>query len=78
MGTCAAERVQVSSIPVKVMDTIGAEDSFDAGFLYGYLDKWSLERCLRLGCVCGALSTQKPGGTDGQPTINEAMQHVSG
>lgn len=64
------------SIVLKVVDTVGAGDSFDAGFLYGYLHKWSLERTLRLACVCGALSTQRAGGTEGQPSIQEAVKYV--
>jgi sugar/nucleoside kinase (ribokinase family) len=67
-----------ASIPVNVVDTVGAGDTFDAGFLYGYLNGWDAARSLRLACVCGALSTQAAGGTDGQPTLKEAMNHVSG
>jgi sugar/nucleoside kinase (ribokinase family) len=51
----------------------GAGDSFDAGFLYGYLYGWSLARSLRLACACGSLSTRASGGTDGQPTLDEAI-----
>jgi len=72
LGVHAVEKARVSSIPVKVVDTVGAGDSFDAGFLYGYLNKWSLEKSLQLGCICGGLSTQRAGGTDGQPTLEEA------
>lgn len=68
----------MESIPVKVVDTVGAGDSFDAGFVFGYLHEWGLEKSLRLACVCGALSTQRAGGTDGQPTLEEAMKYVSG
>ena len=69
---------RASSIPVDVVDTVGAGDSFDAGFIYGYLNGWTNEKSLRLACVCGALSTQQAGGTNGQPLLNEAMQYVSG
>jgi sugar/nucleoside kinase (ribokinase family) len=69
---------RVPSIPVSVVDTVGAGDSFDAGFMFAYLNHWPLEKALRLACVCGALSTQQAGGTNGQPTIEEAMQYVSG
>ena len=69
--------IRIASIPVKVIDTVGAGDSFDAGFLYGYLNSWDLEKTLHLACICGALSTQKAGGTDGQPTLGEAMKHIS-
>jgi sugar/nucleoside kinase (ribokinase family) len=73
LGVHHGEKVRVASIPMNVIDTIGAGDSFDAGFLYGYLNAWSLERSLRMGCVCGALSTQHAGGTTGQPTLEEAL-----
>jgi len=68
---------RADSISVNVVDTVGAGDSFDAGFIYGYLNNWQLEKSLRLACVCGALSTQSAGGTDGQPTLEEAMKYVS-
>lgn len=64
------------ALPVVVADTVGAGDSFDAGFLYGYLNGWSLERSLRLACACGSLSTRLPGGTDGQPTLAEALEAI--
>jgi sugar/nucleoside kinase (ribokinase family) len=80
-GTLACEKdsiARASSIPVDVVDTVGAGDSFDAGFIYGYLSGWPMEKSLRLACICGALSTQRAGGTDGQATLNQAMQHVPG
>lgn len=66
-----------SSISVDVVDTVGAGDSFDAGFIYGYLNKWPINKSLRFACVCGALSTQQQGGTARQPTVLEAMKYVS-
>ena len=76
LGTFGCQKVQAESIPVKVVDTVGAGDSFDAGFIYGYLNGWELEKSLRLACVCGALSTQQAGGTNGQPTLDEAMKYL--
>jgi sugar/nucleoside kinase (ribokinase family) len=61
---------------VTIVDTVGAGDSFDAGFIYAHLNHWNLERGLRLACACGALSTQRAGGTAGQPTLQGALQHV--
>jgi sugar/nucleoside kinase (ribokinase family) len=73
LGVLSTQKATVASIPVEVADTVGAGDSFDSGFLYGYLNGWTLEKSLRLACVCGGLSTQSAGGTDGQPTLGEAL-----
>jgi sugar/nucleoside kinase (ribokinase family) len=72
----APEFARAESLSVEVMDTVGAGDSFDAGFLYGYLNGWEIKRALRLGTVCGALSTRKAGGTNAQPTLAEAIQYM--
>jgi len=72
----AQEIIRSSSISVNVVDTVGAGDTFDAGFIYGYLNNLGLEKSLRLACVCGALSTQQAGGTNGQPTLEKAMKYV--
>ncbi len=76
LGVQKSQRVRAESIPVTVADSVGAGDSFDAGFIYGYLHSWPLEESLRLACVCGALSTQQAGGTNGQPTLEEALSYL--
>lgn len=68
--------VRSESIPVDVVDTTGAGDSFDAGFLAGRLAGWSLGRCLSLAVACGSLSTRAEGGTAAQPTLAEALAAV--
>jgi sugar/nucleoside kinase (ribokinase family) len=65
---------RAAAIPVKVVDSVGAGDSFDAGFIYGYLSGWPLEAYLKLAVACGSLSTRASGGTGAQPTLPEAMQ----
>ena len=67
------EMVAAPSLSVEVVDTTGAGDSFNAGYLYGYLNEMSLEASLSLACACGSLSTRAAGGTAAQPTIDEAM-----
>ncbi len=56
--------VQVPSIKLEVVDSVGAGDSFDAGFLHQYLAGASLETCLSFGNLCGAFSTTCSGGTE--------------
>jgi sugar/nucleoside kinase (ribokinase family) len=67
------EALRVSPPTMQVVDTVGAGDCFDAGFLYGYLKGWSLEQTLRLGVSLGSLSTRAPGGTAAQPLLLEAQ-----
>ena len=55
--------------PVQPLDTTGAGDAFNAGFLKGWLSGASPEECLRLGNAVGALSTQGLGAVDSQPDI---------
>jgi sugar/nucleoside kinase (ribokinase family) len=64
--------VQVPAYPVETVDTTGAGDSFNAGFLHRWLAGAPLVECLRLGAACGALSTLGLGGTAAQPTLEEA------
>jgi sugar/nucleoside kinase (ribokinase family) len=56
---------------VDVVDTTGAGDAFDAGFIDGLLDEEGGEECMRRGCICGGLSTRKAGALRGLPTRDE-------
>ena len=56
--------VDVAPLNVVPMDTIGAGDSFDAGFLRAYLLSKDTITCARAGNITGALSTQASGGTE--------------
>lgn len=67
------ESVTAPSLVVNVVDTTGAGDSFNAGFLYGYLNDYPLEKSLNLACACGSLSTRTAGGTAAQPTLAEVQ-----
>jgi len=59
-----SERVEAAPVSVTPVDTIGAGDSFDAGFLAAWLEGADPETCGRAGNVAGALSTLRPGGTE--------------
>jgi sugar/nucleoside kinase (ribokinase family) len=67
------ESLRASAPRVEVVDTVGAGDSFDAGFLGGFLSGRSDQESLTLACACGALSTRAAGGTAAQPTLADAM-----
>jgi len=59
-----SERIVSESKQVVPVDTVGAGDSFDAGFLHEYVRGADLEKCLAAGNAAGALSTTRPGGTE--------------
>ena len=70
------ELASASIVPVTVMDTTGAGDSFDAGFIYGVVNEWPLDQTLRLATICGSLSTRAVGGTTAQATLAEASLYL--
>lgn len=68
------QRVDAPSMPATAIDTTGAGDSFDAGFLAAHLAGGSLEDALRVASACGALSTRALGGVDAQPTMEDVTE----
>jgi sugar/nucleoside kinase (ribokinase family) len=60
----AGERWLVPAETVTPIDTIGAGDSFDAGFLAAYLQGQTPEQCAAFGNRTAALSTCRQGGTE--------------
>jgi sulfofructose kinase len=61
---------------VRVLDSIGAGDIFHAGFIYGLLQKWPLQKQLDFACAAAALNCMAVGARGGiQPVerIEELM-----
>lgn len=65
----------IPAFPIeKVVDTLGAGDSFVAGFLAGIVNGWEIERACRLGNAVGACCVRARGATgvrSMQETIDE-------
>jgi sugar/nucleoside kinase (ribokinase family) len=49
---------------VEIVDSVGAGDSFDAGFIHAFIRGKNTEACLRSGNLAAALSVTRPGGTE--------------
>jgi ribokinase len=64
-------KIQRAVTPVSGGDSIGAGDSFDAGFLAGWLRGLALERCLEIATACGSAVAAQIGGVAGQPHAAE-------
>jgi sugar/nucleoside kinase (ribokinase family) len=59
------------TLTVTPIDSIGAGDSFDAGFLRAYVMSKGIDICVRAGNISGALSTQGSGGTEAFANQNQ-------
>jgi sugar/nucleoside kinase (ribokinase family) len=57
-------RIDLPSLRVEVMDSVGAGDTFDAGFLHQWVRKADLETCLAYGNLAGGLSVTRSGGIE--------------
>lgn len=64
----------VVSPMVDVIDTTGAGDAFDAGFIDALLDHADAEDCLRRACICGGLSTRMAGALEALPHREELRE----
>lgn len=60
--------VSVPPVPVKVLDTVGAGDAFNAGFLYGVLNHLPIEECGEIAGLLGAAAVSAKGDTVGVPS----------
>jgi sugar/nucleoside kinase (ribokinase family) len=63
-----------SAHKVRAIETTGAGDAFNGGFLHAWVSGSELSECLRAGNICGALSTRVPGGSAGTPSRAELAQ----
>jgi sulfofructose kinase len=64
---------------VPVVDTTGAGDIFHAGFIYGLLQNWTLQRVLDFACAAAALNCTGAGARGGiQPVEKIEALMVSG
>ena len=73
----AGEPLAVPAFRTDPVDTTGAGDSFDAGFLHAWLRGMSMLDALRWGAACGSLSTRGLGGTSRQADGAEVERLVA-
>ncbi len=70
------QTLRIPGLKVQVLDTTGAGDNFDSGFICGQIRGFTLEDSLRMANICGALSTQGYGGTSTSPTFNQVKRFL--
>jgi len=58
---------------VRALDTTGAGDVFHAGFIYGLLQNWEVDKLLRFANAVAALKCLDLGGRRGIPTLEKTQ-----
>ncbi len=71
------EEKSQEAFKVGVVDTTGAGDAFDAGFMTALISGMRKEDCLRWGTAAASLKIQRRGARGGLPTINELNEFLS-
>ncbi len=74
----SSERGVVRSPAIETVDTIGAGDAFNCGFIVGALVGASLAESVTAGCLFGACAATRVGGgnpADGEALLRFAQQH---
>ncbi len=67
----AARPVYVKGIEVEAVDSTGAGDAFNGGFLHEWMAGDVMEGALMAANACGGFSTRSPGGIQALPTKKE-------
>jgi sugar/nucleoside kinase (ribokinase family) len=66
---------------IQALDTTGAGDAFDAGFIDAWLDGATIDACVRRACVCGALCATAAGALAALPdplVLRSTYEHTYG
>lgn len=80
-GACAHGKAGIdieAAAPITdALDTTGAGDAFDAGFLDAWLAGLSIEACLERANACGAAAVVRRGGASGLPAREQLIAQRS-
>ena len=78
MVSVGGEIISNKGFQANTIETTGAGDSFNAGFIHSYLKGKSWDECLRFGNACGALAVTAIGGTGAyqdKAEVNKQIQN---
>ncbi len=74
--TCGEAPRDVPGFPVDIYNILGAGDAFGAGFIFGLVSGWTLERSARLGNACGAMVVTRHGCANFMPTWDQVNEFI--
>lgn len=64
------------SFPAKVVKTFGAGDSYAAGFLYGVMQGWTLEKSMAFGSAAACIVISSHSCSDAMPTAEQVHDYI--
>jgi 5-dehydro-2-deoxygluconokinase len=68
------EQVRVASVPVDVVNGLGAGDAFGGALCHGLLAGWDLARIVRFASAAGAIVASRIACADAMPTVAEVQE----
>lgn len=73
LGWDGRKFVRAAAYRVAVVDTTGAGDVFHAGFLYGLLQNWEMQKQLDFACAAAALNCMAQGARGGLRPLDDVF-----
>ncbi|MFB5265640.1 5-dehydro-2-deoxygluconokinase [Paenibacillus enshidis] len=67
---------RAASYPAQVVKTFGAGDSYAAGFLYGLMQGWSIERSMGYGSAAACIVISSHSCSDAMPTVDQVHDYI--
>lgn len=71
------QEIETPAFTTKPQDTTGAGDSFNAGFLYSYLQKYNLKKSCQIANWVASQTIQTTGASTSAPTIKQLQQAIN-
>lgn len=66
------------TFPAKVIKTFGAGDSYAAGFLYGLMQGWTVDKSMEFGSASASIVISRHSCSDAMPSVDEVKLHIKG
>jgi 2-dehydro-3-deoxygluconokinase len=77
VGYHNGEMIESPSIKAtKVVDTVGAGDGFNAGFIYGIVQNWPLDKTLKFANTIGSMVVGVLGDNEGLPYYEDVQERL--
>ncbi|ACT00607.1 5-dehydro-2-deoxygluconokinase [Paenibacillus sp. JDR-2] len=68
---------RAKSFPAKVIKTFGAGDSYAAGFLYGVMQGWTLEKSMEFGSASACIVISSHSCSDAMPRAEQVHDYIA-